>query len=219
MDVTATTTSLASNTVSFAEAETDVATAASDFETFLTLLTAQMRNQDPLEPVDSTEYVAQLASFSAVEQQVATNEKLDALLAAFAVDEAAELTTCIGRSVDAERPVIFEGTPLDISFPPAPEATQHAVVIRNADGAIVHREPIAGDATSVVWPGTVTGGTAPIDTTYTVARESTLADGSIETATGRALSTVTEVRITDAGPVLRTESGAQSTIGEITALR
>ncbi len=48
-----------------------------DFQTFLKLLTAQMRNQDPLEPLDATQFVAQLASFSSVEQQIETNAKLD----------------------------------------------------------------------------------------------------------------------------------------------
>ena len=44
-----------------------------NFDTFLSLLTAQLRNQDPLEPVNSTDFVAQLAQFSAVEQQVQSN--------------------------------------------------------------------------------------------------------------------------------------------------
>ena len=60
----------------------DDATAAitGDFETFLTLLTTQMRNQDPLKPMDSTEFVAQLASFSAVEQQIRANDRLQGIL-------------------------------------------------------------------------------------------------------------------------------------------
>ena len=57
-------------------------TAASkvDYNAFLRLLIAQMRNQDPTKPMDSTQYLAQLASFSAVEQGVQTNAKLDALM-------------------------------------------------------------------------------------------------------------------------------------------
>jgi len=51
---------------------------ASDYETFIKLLVAQMKNQDPTEPVDATQYVSQLASFSAVEQAVQTNAKLAA---------------------------------------------------------------------------------------------------------------------------------------------
>lgn len=50
---------------------------AEEFETFLTLLTAQIKNQDPLAPLDSTQFVEQLATFSALELQVETNQKLD----------------------------------------------------------------------------------------------------------------------------------------------
>lgn len=51
-----------------------------DYDAFLKLLVAQMQNQDPLNPMDSTEYVAQLASFSNVEQGLKMNTKLDQLL-------------------------------------------------------------------------------------------------------------------------------------------
>jgi len=51
---------------------------ATDYETFIKLLVAQMKNQDPSAPVDATQYVSQLASFSAVEQAVQTNAKLEA---------------------------------------------------------------------------------------------------------------------------------------------
>ena len=50
-----------------------------DFQTFLKLLTAQMRHQDPLEPLDATQFVAQLAAFSSVEQQIETNTKLETI--------------------------------------------------------------------------------------------------------------------------------------------
>lgn len=50
---------------------------AEEFETFLTLLTAQIRNQDPLAPLDSTQFVEQLATFSALELQAESNQKLD----------------------------------------------------------------------------------------------------------------------------------------------
>ena len=49
---------------------------SSDFETFLKMLTVQMKNQDPLNPVESTDYATQLATFSGVEQAVLTNDLL-----------------------------------------------------------------------------------------------------------------------------------------------
>lgn len=55
---------------------------ASNFETFLSLLTAQLRNQDPLSPLDSNEFTAQLTQMTGVEQQLLTNDLLTSLLAA-----------------------------------------------------------------------------------------------------------------------------------------
>lgn len=67
-----------------------------DYDAFLQLLVAQMKNQDPLDPSSETEYVAQLATFSNVEQNIMTNDKLSALLTANALGDAQSL---IGRTV------------------------------------------------------------------------------------------------------------------------
>lgn len=67
-----------------------------DYEAFLQLLVAQLGNQDPTSPQDSTEYVAQLANFSNVEQGIQTNAKLDALLTASALGQAEGI---IGRTI------------------------------------------------------------------------------------------------------------------------
>ena len=67
-----------------------------DYSAFLRLLIAQMKNQDPMNPIDSTEYVSQLASFSSVEQAVKTNGKLDSLLTSMALTQAEGM---IGRVV------------------------------------------------------------------------------------------------------------------------
>ncbi len=67
-----------------------------DYDSFLKLLVAQMKNQDPTNPMDSTQYVAQLASFSQVEQSVNINAKLDELLQSSALAQANSL---IGRTV------------------------------------------------------------------------------------------------------------------------
>ena len=78
-------------------ASTSTASAASvDYDAFLQLLIAEMQNQDPTKPMESTEYVAQLASFSNVEQQIQTNEKLDALLGSSFIASAGSL---IGRTI------------------------------------------------------------------------------------------------------------------------
>lgn len=59
----------------------DTQKTAEEFETFLTLLTAQIKNQDPLAPLDSTQFVEQLATFSSLELQAKGNQTLDQIVA------------------------------------------------------------------------------------------------------------------------------------------
>ena len=59
-----------------------------DYNSFLKLLVAQLKNQDPMNPTDSTQYLSQLASFSSVEQAVQTNSKLDQLLQTNSLNQA-----------------------------------------------------------------------------------------------------------------------------------
>src|SRR6218665_3124657 len=72
-------------------------TLASNFETFLTLLTTQLRNQDPLSPVDSNEFTAQLTQMAGVEQQLLTNDLLTSLLAAQSAGGLAGASNYIGK--------------------------------------------------------------------------------------------------------------------------
>ena len=67
-----------------------------DYQSFLKLLVAQMKNQDPTNPMDSTQYVAQLAAFSQVEQSVQINAKLEQMLQTSALAQADSL---IGRTL------------------------------------------------------------------------------------------------------------------------
>ena len=67
-----------------------------DYQSFLKLLVAQMKNQDPTSPMDSTQYMAQLAAFSQVEQSVQMNTKLDQMLQSSTLEQAASI---IGRTV------------------------------------------------------------------------------------------------------------------------
>ena len=72
--------------------------ASVDYDSFLRLLVAQLENQDPTEPMSDTEYVAQLASFSNVEQNTQVNEKLDYLISMMSIQQAG---TMIGRTVSS----------------------------------------------------------------------------------------------------------------------
>ena len=91
---------MAVNSITGATAAANTATPASktavDYQSFLKLLVAQMKNQDPTAPMDSTQYVAQLATFSQVEQSVQVNAKLDQMLQLSALSQADAL---IGREI------------------------------------------------------------------------------------------------------------------------
>ena len=93
MTVTATSATTAAQTTSSSTASTNNTL---DYNNFLQLLVAQLQNQDPTNPADPTAFVSQLASFSAVEQQVNTNSKLDALLTQTELSQGASV---IGRTV------------------------------------------------------------------------------------------------------------------------
>lgn len=86
-------------TLPTAKNENEGATASAvdvDYNTFLKLLIAQMKNQDPLNPAESTEYVAQLATFSQVEQTIQMNNKLDNMISSLTLTQSEAV---IGRTV------------------------------------------------------------------------------------------------------------------------
>ena len=92
-----TTSSTASTSAAASTASTSSATAATvDYNSFLQLLVAELQNQDPTNPADPTQYMSQLASFSAVGQTIQTNTKLDTLLTSSALTQAEET---VGRTV------------------------------------------------------------------------------------------------------------------------
>ena len=67
-----------------------------DYNSFLKLLVAEMKNQDPTNPTDTAKYISELASFSSVEQGVNTNKKLDSLMTSIQLSQAQSL---IGRTL------------------------------------------------------------------------------------------------------------------------
>ncbi|MGQ3212125.1 MAG: flagellar hook assembly protein FlgD [Shinella sp.] len=85
--------------VTGADSGTDEKTATLNYESFLKLLVAQMKNQDPTEPMDATQQMAQLATFSQVEQTIKTNKNLESLLQRTSLQEA---NSVIGRTVTSE---------------------------------------------------------------------------------------------------------------------
>ena len=136
--------------------ELNAQSAAADFESFLTLLTAQLRNQDPLSPLDSTEFVAQLASFSSVEQLIGTNERLDALATQSLSGDIASFAAWIGRQVTSVDGT-FRSTGDEVTFgiPEVANADQTEVAVMDPlTGSVLRTFLLPPDgANQGVWDG------------------------------------------------------------------
>jgi flagellar basal-body rod modification protein FlgD len=126
----------------------------SDFETFLKLLTAQIRNQDPLSPMQSTEFAAQLATFASVEQQVRANEQLAGLSTQLGVSTMAQLADWIGMEARVLAPVQFTGAPVSLAPNPPVLADKVQLVVRDAQEREVQRLDLPLTGGPIDWAGT-----------------------------------------------------------------
>ena len=93
---TAANTTTNTNAAAGAQSTSDAKDATLNYESFLKLLVAQMQNQDPTDPVDATEQMSQLASFSNVEQAIKTNAHLESLIQETSLTQA---TGLIGKTI------------------------------------------------------------------------------------------------------------------------
>lgn len=192
---------------------------SSDFETFIKLLTTQAENQDPLEPIDATEYAAQLAQFSMVEQQVKSNDLLSALSSQLGAGNMAQLASWIGMEARSTTPAFFDGNPISVTSKPAPNADEAVLVVKDARGAEVQRNALPLAAQEVVWAGVSSDGTPFPNGQYSFAIESRLQDEVITTTPAQTYTRITEARIEQGETVLITEGGGQLATEDVTGLR
>lgn len=193
---------------------------ASDFDTFLKLLTAQMRNQDPLKPLESTEFVAQLAQFSSVEQQIATNTKLTSILEAVTASSTGSLADWLGREVSAEVPVAFTGQAVDVTVPtPSISPTSATLLVIGPDGKTVAEQRMAPDDKSVTWSGKTADGVPVPHGTYSFAVRFGGAQGLTETHDAAVFARVTEARRAGGDVMLMLEGGGSVLSKDVQAVR
>lgn len=165
-----------------ATAQRAEATLAENFDSFLTLLTAQLQYQDPLDPIDSTEFVAQLVSFTGVEQAVATNANLATLIGMMKSGQIAAAVDYLGTIVEAEgdTATLSGGTARFLySVPENVKST--SILIANDQGEIVYAgqgETAAGDRV-FTWDGRDTGGVPQPDGGYTIRVSARTADDTL----------------------------------------
>ncbi|MBA3326649.1 MAG: hypothetical protein H0T41_15730 [Rhodobacteraceae bacterium] len=193
--------------------------AATDFQTFLTLLTTQLKNQDPLKPMESTEFVAQLASFSSVEQQIRTNDRLEDIFDALGGGTSAGLADWIGKEVRAPAQGNFAGVPVEIEATPLDGADRAVLVVKNDFGQVVARRAVEPAAEALSWNGQDELGASLPHGRYGFEIESYAGEDLLGTAAGQVFATVSEVRIEDGEQILVLEGGAKVALEDVTALR
>ncbi|SET54569.1 flagellar hook capping FlgD N-terminal domain-containing protein [Oceanicella actignis] len=190
---------------------------ASDFDTFLQLLTTQMRNQDPLNPTDSTEFVAQLANFSGVEQQVKTNEQLESIRSMLAAS-ASGAVQWIGKEVQAPTFARFDGAPIEVAFDAGAPAQSAQMVVYDESDREVARMAVDPASSTVIWDGTIDGQPAP-EGLYRFEQLRSGEDGLERAEPGRVFALVQEVRLSGGEALLVLENGRTVSEAEVAAVR
>jgi flagellar basal-body rod modification protein FlgD len=151
------TTSGVSNNASTATTMTGAgARLSNNFDTFLRLLTTQLKNQDPTQPMDANQFTQQLVQYSQVEQQIATNSKLDTMLTAFQGNQTTAALGYLGKKVSYDASTVSpSGTGATWTFTPATSG-EYTIRIRDAEGNLVKETTAtmtANQSSEYAWDG------------------------------------------------------------------
>ena len=190
-----------------------------DFDTFLQMLTVQMQNQDPLNPSDPSDLATQLATFSSVGQQVRTNDLLIALGAQMGALAVSQLASWVGMDARAEVPVRFDGDPVTIITGANSAADRAELVVRDAQGNVLQRQPVDTDAQEIDWAGGSDPDHPLPPGDYDITVEYFSKDEQIATEPVDVLTRIVEARNEDGVPVLVLATGQEVESSKIIGLR
>lgn len=218
VDAIAPTTASNTNTP-VAEKATSEAALTSDFNTFVQMLTVQVQNQDPLNPIDSSDYASQLATFSSVEQQILTNNLLKDMGEKLAGNALQEASNWIGQEALTRSPVFFSDSPIAIRAEYLDAATSAKLLVKNADGDVVQSFEMDGMPEDIYWTGADEDGNLLPVGVYSFQIEQHNAEGLIDITTPQAYSRVIEVRADGDDVVIRLSDGSEVPPSLITGLR
>lgn len=196
-----------------------------DFNTFLKLMVAQLKNQDPLNPVDATQFTGQIAQFSTLEQQINSNNYLSQLVSQRDYGQATLANSYLGKVVlapgDTATIGATGGTEFGYTLPST--ASSVSITITDSQGNVVRN--VAGDGTTgnhiVTWDGNDDSGKALPAGAYKVSVKATDSDGTAITATVLNYGKVASVLNENGTPNLVLSDGREidmSTIIAVTSL-
>lgn len=186
----------------------DASKFSTDYTTFLNLLTAQIKNQDPLSPMDTTEWTNQLVQYSSVEQQIKANGYLETI--ANASGAAGSMTSAVGYigkmiGTDEATATLTDGGSATWNYNLGAAATAATLTIKDANGNTVWSDS-ADDLTagthSFAWDGKDSSGNAVGAGAYTLSISAANTSGSIDASVGLT-GTVTSAETRDGAVVLK----------------
>ncbi len=192
---------------------------SSDFETFLKMLTVQMKNQDPLNPSSSSDFAVQLATFSGVEQQVRSNQILEGLAQQMGLMGMAQMAGWIGMEARAAAPAYFDGTPITVLPSPASAAQETVLVVTDAQGREVERITIPVSSDPVTWAGVDSSGNPLPAGLYSFELESYAHGELLRSDLAEVYARITEARNEGGQTVLILHGGVQVPAMAVNAVR
>lgn len=142
-----------------------------DFNMFLKLLTTQMQNQDPLDPMDTSEYTQQLVQYSQVEQSIQQTGVLKDILSRLSVQDMAQASGLIGQEVEVDSAISGLGatTPAQWRWTPARAVASVSAEILDSRGRVVATPSLAGQTGgALAWDGQLASGARAPAGSYTL---------------------------------------------------
>jgi flagellar basal-body rod modification protein FlgD len=195
---------------------------AGDYDSFLQLLTTQLKNQDPLSPLDATQFVSQLSQFAMVEQAIMSNKNLEALLQSSRNAVMSSDIGLIGRQVEVPGKALDLGSSGQAAFTYklGKDAETAAVNIRDAGGNLVRTialDPRAGEY-SVTWDGKDDAGNAVPAGDYKLDYAVFDMDGKPQSVTSFVAARVDRIELDASGSTLVLSNGERITSGNVRAI-
>lgn len=204
-----------------ASASTTTGTTALDKDAFLLLLTTQLQNQDPTEPVSNQEFVAQLAQFSQLEEMQTVSGQLDSLYLVNVSMNNASMANLLGKEVVARSDTFHHVSGSEeIHFDAASATTSTTLTITDADGSVVFSGDIGAEGAgegSYTWDGKDQDGQLVADGDYTFTLSATDVNGDEVAVESLIQGTVDEMSF-DTGSAMPSVNGVDITMGDIVRL-
>lgn len=180
-------------------------TIAQNFDTFLSILTTQLKNQNPLDPLDTNQFTQQLVQFTGVEQQLKTNDFLEALLLNTQSTARSDAVSYIGKEVSASgQTAELKDGGAYWTYNAAANVANATVTIKNAAGSIVYVEQgsLNGGSGAFMWDGKGSDGNVQPDGVYTIEIKGTNVAGNTVAVSTNSVGVVTAVDFSGAEPIL-----------------